>query len=102
MRTSIVLPLILAFVAFGVACTDADECSGGAGCSEAGVCWTPSPRIVDSDGDGIPDSVDTDGYSISGGRGTGCHVGVIGQGGPANVLLLLLALCLGIRRYRRN
>jgi cysteine-rich repeat protein len=86
----------------GVACSDDDECSAGAACSEAGSCWVPSPRILDSDGDGIPDDVEDDGFYISGGRAAGCKVGATGQGGPTQSLLLLLSLCLGIRRYRRN
>ena len=60
-------------------------------------------RDSDSDGDGSPDVFEEDGFSISGGRGVGCHMGVIRDGGPTAVLLLMmLVFGLGIRRYRRN
>ena len=66
-----------------------------------------APRALASDdtfghGDGIPDSLDPDRFSISGGRGAGCHIGGYDAGTPTNVFLLLLALTLGTRRYRRN
>ena len=78
---------------------------------------------TDSDGDGIADEDESgdanengvpdylehlgdalarSGLVLQGGRPIGCHVGVVSQGGPASALLLVLALCLGIRRYWRN
>jgi len=58
---------------------------------------------IDTDGDGIPDAFEEDGFNISGGRGVGRHVGVMRDGGPTAVLLLMmLVFGLGIRRYRRN
>ena len=63
----------------------------------------PLNRVIDSDGDGIPDVFEDDGFSISGGRGVGCHVVAMRGGGPTAVLLLMmLVFGLGIRRYRRN
>lgn len=64
----------------------------------------------DSNGNGILDYLDrNDGafeegrFSISGGRGVGCHVGVMRDQAPTAVLLLMmLVFGLGIRRYRRN
>ena len=52
--------------------------------------------------DEIPDVVEDGDLILQGGRGVGCHVGVTGQSGPTGVLVLMLALCLGIRRYKRN
>jgi hypothetical protein len=43
------------------------------------------------------------GLANFGGRGVGCHVGVIRDDGPTAVLLLvMLVFGLGIRRYQRN
>ena len=63
----------------------------------------------DGNANGVPDYLevqdapqDFGGLIVQGGRGVGCHVGVTGQGGPTGALLLMLALCLGIRRYGRN
>ncbi len=84
------------------------ECADpSAGCPDSDDDGRPdyldSPQLViDTDGDGLTDDVPASGFSIQGGRGVGCHVGVTRQGGPTGVLLLVLALCLGIRRYRRN
>ena len=39
---------------------------------------------------------------VSDGRAAGCSVGAISSGGPTHSFLLLLSLCLGIRRYRRQ
>jgi hypothetical protein len=62
----------------------------------------------DADENGIPDflearpdDVPASDFILQGGRGVGCHVGVTRQSSPTGVLLLMLALCLGIRRYRR-
>ena len=84
----------------------------------------PNWLDTDSDGDGIDDSEEAgldenmngvpdyledadvaglyDGLYISGGRGAGCHVGVMTPDTPVQLLLLLLALGLGIRRRRRD
>jgi len=86
----------------GSDCTDDDQCTADATCGDEGTCTVPDPRTIDLDGDGIPDVVEDDGFTLQGGRGVGCHVGVTRQSGPTGVLLLMLALCLGIRRYRRN
>jgi hypothetical protein len=86
----------------GGGCTDDDECTADATCGEEDTCTVPDPRTIDSDGDGIPDVVEEGDFTLQGGRGVGCHVGVTGEQGPAGVLLLLLAFCLGIRRYTRN
>ncbi len=63
----------------------------------------------DDDENGVPDYLEPlgdalarSGLVLQGGRPIGCHVGVVSQGGPASALLLVLALCLGIRRYWRN
>ena len=87
----------------GSRCVDDDECTSDASCGEESICTLPDPRTIDSDGDGIPDVFEDDGFSISGGRGVGCHVGVMRDGGPTAVLLLvMLVFGLGIRRYQRN
>ncbi|MGB8330735.1 MAG: hypothetical protein WCE62_11465 [Polyangiales bacterium] len=86
----------------GSACTNDEQCTGDATCGEQSTCTVPDPRTIDSDGDGIPDVVEDNDFVLQGGRGTGCHVGVTGQGEPAGLLLLILGSCLGIRRYRRN
>jgi len=86
----------------GADCTADDECTADATCGDESTCTVPDPRTIDSDGDGIPDVIESAGSSLQGGRGVGCHVGVTGQSGPTGVLLLVLALFLGIRRYRRN
>ena len=82
-------------------------------------CGGGTPAYLDTDdGDvnwhsddenGVPDYLEplTDalartGLTVQGGRPIGCHVGVVSQGGPASALLLVLTLCLGIRRYWRN
>ncbi len=65
----------------------------------------------DADENGVPDYLEPvelndplarNGLVVQGGRPIGCHVGMVSQGGPASALLLLLSLCLGIRRYWRN
>ncbi|MBW2188121.1 MAG: hypothetical protein JRG93_00840 [Deltaproteobacteria bacterium] len=86
----------------GSDCAADDQCTVDATCGEESTCTVPDPRTIDSDGDGIPDVVEEGDFVLQGGRGVGCHVGVTGQSGPAGVLLLLLAFCLGIRRYKRN
>jgi cysteine-rich repeat protein len=86
----------------GSACIGDDDCTADATCGEESTCTVPDPRTIDSDGDGIPDVVEEDGFILQGGRGVGCHVGVTRQGQPAGVLPLLLGLFLGIRRYRRT
>ena len=86
----------------GSDCVDDDECTADATCGDESTCTVPDPRTIDSDGDGIPDVVEEGDFSLQGGRGVGCHVGLTRQSGSTGVLLLMLALCLGIRRYRRN
>lgn len=65
----------------------------------------------DADDNGVPDYLEPEddddsdfweGILVTGGRGTSCSVGATGQGGPIPSLLLMLTLCLGIRRYTRK
>ena len=83
-------------------CAGDDECTADATCGDESTCSVPDPRTIDSDGDGIPDEIEEAGFILQGGRGVGCHVGVTDRPGSTGVLLLVLAFCLGIRRYRRN
>jgi hypothetical protein len=86
----------------GSDCADDEDCTADATCGDESTCTVPDPRTIDSDGDGIPDVVEDGDFSLQGGRGVGCHVGVTRHNGSTGVLLLVLAFFLGIRRYRRN
>ncbi len=86
----------------GSDCADDAECTADATCGDEDTCTVPDPRTLDSDGDGIPDVVEEGGFALQGGRGAGCHVGVTRQDSTTSIFLLMLALCLGTRRYRHN
>ena len=63
----------------------------------------------DENANGVPDYLeanvdvpDSGGLNLQGGRGVGCTIGETDHGGPIGALFLMLALCLGIRRYGRS
>ncbi|MGB5694935.1 MAG: DUF4215 domain-containing protein [Polyangiales bacterium] len=63
----------------------------------------------DENANGVPDYLeanvdvpDSGGLNLQGGRGVGCAIGETDHGGPIGALFLMLALCLGIRRYGRS